>query len=219
MDRLTGSILEDMQKSDTMGINTWISHPLVPTFFVTEVGKRNSGILSAIRTHAEKYRDTPVILKDADYADPDAADPEDFDPIMRKNILVSREELLRGYDRKTVSESLSCRQELQHNFDMHGAVPRRRGTAVYATLLGYLLGYTEVILVGVDIITSRHFGEPVTPENSQPHICEDPSIGVPISAVFLGIKDALFSNGRAALKAVYPSPAFCGEIQEHILEK
>ena len=105
-------------------------------------------------------------------------------------------------------------RRLYRDFE-NGLMPKRRGTAVYAVVLAYLLGFENVVMLGVDLSNGRHFYD----ENDKPisddepvHLCEDDRIGLPISKVILGINDSLFEPENKSLSAFQPSVLFNGEI-------
>lgn len=222
--RLPPGCISAMIDHDTIGINGWLAHPLVPTFYVTENGDMqdcdNAYLIKMLRLRAPSYCGTTMILKDSDYSGKNPLLPNDLPMSYWSNIVLSKEILINGGDRAGIAahlrESLKSGKMLS-DFNSFGIVPKRRGTAVFCIMLGYLLGYREIVLVGVDISNGRHFYElPVDADaNPEPHFCESAKVGTPISQVILGIKDALFTSNGRTLSAISASDVFKGEIPEH----
>lgn len=220
VENLPSVVLMDMfTRGFVFGINGWVYHPVAPALWICEIGEmnchENKSLMDQLFARRGLYHNVPILVKDVDIAsDPVMMLPNHFPEEMIRNVITSREYLIPGGSRADVAAFLLDRESsgrLAEDFKK-GFLPKRRGTAVYAVILAYLLGFKDVVLVGCDMTSARHFYEK---ENPGLHLAEDASLGIPISQVLLGVKDAFFypESGRR-LMAVFPSKAFGGEVQD-----
>lgn len=213
-------ILADMRRNTTIGINGWIRHHFVPDILVFEAipdGSKREDIQFYCDAFIERqldYSSVPIIMKDAETS---AVPVPGFPQSLHQNLVRSTEYMLVARTRGEVAGffdyAKSCRR-LYRDFE-NGLMPKRRGTAVYAIVLAYLLGFENVVMLGVDLDNGRHFydADKTPAAADEPvHLCQDDRIGLPISEVILGINDSLFEAENKSLSAFRPSVFFNGEI-------
>ena len=214
-------IFADMRRNTVIGINGWIHHDFTPDILIFESYADDYPEDAELAEYREsfvqrqlQYSGVPIIMKDAERS---SVPIPGFPKSLYKNIVRSEEYLIVAKSRSEVAgffDYAKATRRLYRDFE-NGLMPKRRGTAVYAVVLAYLLGFETVAMLGVDLSNGRHFydadDKPVS--NDEPvHLCESDKIGLPISKVLLGINDSLFEPENKLLCAFRPSELFNGEI-------
>lgn len=215
VNRLPDKILEDIKKHDSIGVNGWVNHAIVPTFQLFEVMGDQSYYLNTIIQRSADYSNTPKILKCVYRSDGKMLEPNTLPDDFLRSCFITNHAGVSGHDREAICRWLVGNHDRFLQYLDSGVVLNRRGSGVCAMLLGHLLGYTDIILVGMDITDGRHFYLKNEPE--APHPGENPTTDIPVSQIVLGIHDALEHFGKT-LRAVFPSPAFNGGIKSFTVE-
>lgn len=214
-------IFADMRRNTVIGINGWIHHDFTPDILIFESYADDRAEDAELARYRDsfiqkqlQYSGVPIIMKDAERS---SVPLPGFPERLYQNLVRSEEYMIVAKSRGEVAgffDYAKATRRLYRDFE-NGLMPKRRGTAVYAVILAYLLGFETVVMLGVDLSNGRHFydadDKPIS--NDEPvHLCESDKIGLPISKVLLGINDSLFEPENKDLVAFRPSELFNGEI-------
>lgn len=170
INNLTKEEWEEIRNSDSLGFNFWIVHDYVPDFYFFETPStedRRSVLYNLLERRSKEYKKSPIIIKDITGVFSDDLEIPDFTKIPRKysnNLFISRDIRI-PWDKK---DSRSYRKALQF-FDSIGWLKQVDNRVKYnfqtkASLsmmifFGYILGYEEIILCGVDLNNTNYFYE------------------------------------------------------------
>jgi len=159
---LTKDEWKEIGRCDSVGLNFWVLHDFVPTYYCFEEardGDRRDIFYKTLASRVEEFRNTPFIAKDLQ----DAAISFDKIPYqLRDNIYLSvdftvqiggRDDLLQSY-----LKTLGRLGRLKHGRGLHCLYGI---TASISYLLFFALhaGYSRVVLCGVDLSDSKYFYE------------------------------------------------------------
>lgn len=212
------NILRHIKENTLIGMNGWIAHSLIPDMYILErpslKGLESEDvklIRFGLQIKQKAYANVPIIKKDFEGQD----GIEYPIPIsLFDNVIKCKTWLIAGADRAEIFYNLQDKtKKIQKDF-LNNLMPKRRGTAVFAIILAFLLGFKDIRLLGVDMTTNVHFYDDADLPRLDGgcHSCENAKIGCPISQVILGVNDALLKPNKVRLTAFMPSSAFCGEI-------
>lgn len=153
---LTPRQWEQISKCDSVGINFWIIHRHIPNYYVFEVPRTadNEAIfLHDLRARLPAYRQagSMVLLKSETSMGPDC--------LSGISDMAKDSDVTIGIPRYfTVSDTRQFRllMENYEDFTRHlrerhaDAYFRKRASVVFATMLGYEIGFTDIVLCGID---------------------------------------------------------------------
>lgn len=152
-----------IEKNDSIGLNFWIIHDFVSTFYCFEeprvAGGRRSVFYNVLNKKKHQLYKSPFIVKDI------LSSSVSFDcipSIMKKNIYLSfdfdlpvkgDESIMRQYLlelKKT--DRIKCREKIRYNYSITASLS-------YVAFLSLLMGYKNIVFCGVDLSGSSYFYE------------------------------------------------------------
>lgn len=177
-----------MVRETTAGFNFWMKHDFTPSFYVFEPPdeQRDKDMLErTMSMRGPNYLGVPIIVKDADCRD---LDFRILPRYLAESLYVSREYMVKGDCKKSLGQSLSDIRSVGAFIpcDYVHAVPRRRATVAYLVMLGTILGFKKIVLVGLDLKTRNRFFEAANPII---HETADPTEGITVQTVISAIND------------------------------
>ncbi|WP_428909830.1 hypothetical protein [Niallia sp. Krafla_26] len=149
---------EVIKSKDSLGLNFWLYHDFVPTFYVYEESldpNRNSQFYNILNLKKGPYKNTPFIVKDIEYK---GITFKKVPIELRKNLYLSTEMVIFG-DKISFSKFL-IKGYSYINF-INRKNPRvflkKSGSLSYLLLLAENLGYQNIVLCGIDLNNSNYF--------------------------------------------------------------
>ncbi|MEH7494541.1 hypothetical protein [Neobacillus niacini] len=210
----SGKSIEDLtpaqwamiKENDSLGLNFWLYHEFVPTFYVYEESlnvERNNLFYKLLRQKQDMYKDTPFIVKDIEYKG------ITFDSIpseLTKNIYLSTEMVVFG-GKIDFSRFLYRGYLLLSKFNKRNknVLLKRSGSLSYLLFLAENFGYRNIVLCGIDLINSDYFyynpkySVYSVPDNKMKvqnrHLTDVETKGnIPISTVVTNINEQVFKR-------------------------
>lgn len=158
---LTDENWEYISKHDSLGINHWMMHDFVPTYYFFEpcidedLHIHFTGLLDQ---NKEKYINTPFIC-DYKYWNSAGKDFTDFPEEIRRNLYLMAANFLKVKSSVLIELFLNYLYPLfarPYNFD---SIVKYRSSISVALSFGLISGYKELILIGVDLADTQYFWE------------------------------------------------------------
>ncbi len=154
---------EKIRTADTFGINLWLYHEHVPTWFSFEVSREQEEIdlqMKLLRSRLHDYRDTVFFLRDVlklDERFPLWSSDFPFSGISKLYTLAS----LRVAGRGARSLRFYLRWYRRLGYfrprETLWGVPMKRASIFMAISFALLAGYKRIVLCGVDLINTEYF--------------------------------------------------------------
>ncbi|BAQ64488.1 hypothetical protein [Geminocystis sp. NIES-3709] len=149
---------ELIQKHDSIGINFWLIHKFIPTYYMFELGKdldRLNTFLKLINLKSDDYKNVPLIFKDIDN---DLFDISKFPEQVKNNLYVPYKLAIPGFSQKSFTKSLKIINFLKLQ-NKQNLLLAKRASITEAISFGLKLKYKNIILCGVDLNTVEYFYE------------------------------------------------------------
>lgn len=147
---------DTIRDHDTMGLNFWLLHDFVPSFYMFEVGPtpdRTRHFEQFLSERADRYLGVPMIYKDTD------RHSLNLDALPTH--IVSQLRVLNKINLPLDSE---YRMRTALRWCLRLSVPKLTGLQIFgrasivqALALGAVLGYRKIVLAGVDLNNPRYF--------------------------------------------------------------
>lgn len=161
INRMTHEQWKVVENNDSIGFNFWLLHDFVPNYYVLEPigGERGNVLKHNLQHRAKNYRDVPFILKDAARLK-ETAFLENFPLFIRKRLLISRAINIPGTTMAEFTRSIDLLSKKEIPQMLHtGLLLKMRATLSFILFLAYSMGYTKIVLCGVDLNNSTYFFE------------------------------------------------------------
>lgn len=143
-----------INRKDSLGINLWLIHPHIPNFYTFEVPRlyhHQEVMMHNLRIRAKDYRHTAFLFKGGNEFNEkfagtikEIATSDNLSMFIPTYFTVGDESqfvcLLKNYDLITKKLRLSSPD----------ALFRKRASIVFSTMLGYDLGYKDIVFCGID---------------------------------------------------------------------
>lgn len=177
-----------ISKMDSIGLNLWTIHPLIPTYYTFELPRLahvREIMVNNYQNRLADYKKTAVILKAEASYDKEllklisrSSNAENVDLSVPAYCTIANEAqliyLLNNY------HSL----KRKHCFVEHGVFFRKRASVLFATMLGYDLGYKNIVFCGVDgFAGSGYFYHDTTGRGIAPGASVPSPVNQPVGAV------------------------------------
>lgn len=219
----TPEIWNCIREGDTFGLNLWLYHRFVPTYFMFEVPRYQDAadiFFDLVNWRAEDYADTTVIVNDmiaAEDRQPGWAGRIHWDRF--KRVCSVHNVGLPGATEPAMRRWLGWTRMLGWFASRPSTwyLPKRRASMSAAITFGLLAGYKKLVLCGVDLTRTDYFYEaaeyrnlPVPvwqPHNSGTvHSTLDRALNpVPIDEVIYALNDCVVRPVGAELKVALPT--------------
>lgn len=155
---------EIIKRNDTIGVNDWILHDFVPTYYLFEwyrdlnKGKDFSHNLIMRQTD---YTNVPILIKDLLYNDNLDLYFKSVKEIIGKNWFGVFDYIIPGKNENDFRKGIKLLRKLTGftNKMFFSTLHTSRSSIISAIFLGVKLGYSEIVLCGVDLNTSLYFYE------------------------------------------------------------
>jgi hypothetical protein len=219
----TSEMWETIRRGDSFGLNLWLYHRHVPTYFMFEVPRYRDAadiFFALLNWRGADYADTTVIVNDliaAEDRQPGWAAKINWQPFRR--VCSVHNVGLPGATEVGMRRWLDCLRLLGW-FKARPStwyLPKRRASMSAAITFGVLAGYRRIVLCGVDLTRTDYFYEapeyaklPVPvwqPHNTgSVHSTLDRNLNpVPIDEVIYALNDRIVKPGGAELLVALPS--------------
>lgn len=164
INEITDEQWELIEQSDSLGFNYWPIHEHDPTYYVFELPRderdHREKMYQLLEYRADDYAGKPIILKDLRRT----SDELDLDRIpeeLAENMYASGKVSIpwNPEDPSSFDRSLSYLDRLGY-FDERDRVEvnfQKRGSLTYHVLLATMLGYDNIVLLGVDLVDYKYF--------------------------------------------------------------
>lgn len=169
---------DQIDEHDSIGLNFWMTHEFVPTFYVYELSKYRADqetFYDLLSYRREEYTDVPFILKDLGRTVP-LYDVDRIPESIRRSSYLAKEIRIPWVDTDYHVFRRSLRWFNDHGyFDQGGRIRcglKKRASISFLIVLAINMGYRNIVLCGVDMNDSRYFYE----EEREKYECE----GVPL---------------------------------------
>lgn len=155
INKLSEEHWKEIASADSIGLNFWLLHDFVPTFYQFEAprGERKSFFENKIRQNSDRYRDVKFIYKGTDR---DLIDHANIPDEILMNMYLSKKIPIPCENVTRLNRSLKFLAFLRFWRLTEGLLHARASlsTAVY---FGLVMGYKKVVLLGVDLNTIEYF--------------------------------------------------------------
>jgi hypothetical protein len=154
---------DDICRCDSMGINFWLYHDHVPTWFSCEVSRTPADaatLMQVLEKRLPDYQNTAFLLKDIHKLDERYPQWDSEFPLGRICHFYTLHSLsVRGRDAASLRRALrwSRRLGLFKKSDELWALPMKRATVFLALAFGLMAGYRRIVLCGVDLSNTAYF--------------------------------------------------------------
>ena len=165
-----GSILDlseqawqDIRSADSMGINFWLYHEHVPTWFTCEVAREGTAaaaLMQLLEKRLPAYQNTCFLLKDVTKLDERFPAWHELFPLGRVKHLYTLASLsVKGRNARALRFYLRWYRRLglfRQSEELWG-VPMKRATIFMAMSFALMAGYKRIVLCGVDLSNTDYF--------------------------------------------------------------
>lgn len=142
---MTKSHWAEVARADSLGLNSWLIHDFVPTFYTTEESHKHEAFIHNLGVKADQYRDVPFIFKEM----PLVKRPV---PAMARlrNKFVSVEYGIKGWGAEPFAKMLRG-LGASGFLDLPFVSPTKSASVDWSLFFARRLGYKTVVLCGVDL--------------------------------------------------------------------
>lgn len=214
INKITEEQWDEINENDSMGINFWLIHDFVPTYYMFELSsklERESVLIDLLNKKSSDYKNTLFIIRQIDQIFKKTKKKElDFYSLpesIRNNIFIPYEFDIPSINKDNLEKSIQLINKCKIN-TVKNLLLSKRASLSEAICFGFKMGYKKIILCGVDLNNTKYFYEensyyknklPIPPnnQNSATHKTLDPNHGsVTIDCVISKINDFLLKpNG------------------------
>lgn len=177
---------EDIRAADSFGMNLWLYHEHVPTWFSFELGREEAEIalqLKLLRKRLPDYRNTAFLLRDIPKLDERFPGWTERFPLTEiANLYTPASLSIRGRSASALRLYLRFYRlcGLFRRSETLWGVPMKRASIFMAMSFGLMAGYKRIVLCGVDLGNSDYFyndaryaGQDVLPAPAAPVTAEE----------------------------------------------
>lgn len=147
-----------INSNDSLGINFWLIHDFIPTYYMFESTKNIERINVLLKLFALKktqYQHTPLILKNIEYGFPDF---HKFPPSLLPNLYVPYKLNIPGSNSFTFQKSLQSILFLRLN-QITNLLLMKTASLSMAISFAFSVGYKKIVFCGVDLNNTKYFYE------------------------------------------------------------
>jgi len=161
---LSNTQWDEIERCDSLGFNFWPIHNHIPTYYAFElphdVRDYRETIYQILAHRASDYEEVPIIVKDL-WRTRDELEMDRFPNCLQSNTYISCDMSIpwNPGDRSSFDQSLSYLARLGY-FDETNRVGlnfKKRGSLCQHTLMAAMLGYEDIVYLGVDLNDSEYF--------------------------------------------------------------
>ena len=228
INNISGKQWEHIQKNDTIGTNYWILHDFTPSYFLFELEKGQSSRKEYfIQCLSDKKSKIKKIYFNYKYAN--SVDVE-INNIIRgsRNVFFPDYLTIPGYKLKEFQKSLDMFKKFRDIPLLSHQLSYKRSSITIAISICYALGFSNIVLCGVDLINTKYFYESeyykkkysgfVNNQVGQVHLSMDEEVHpLTIDKVILSINDQLLKPNGVILSTIDDSPLFEGHLPKYSL--
>lgn len=145
-----------IKSKDSIGLNFWLYHKFIPNFYCYEEGdddERNNIFYKNLKLKEEEYKSVIFLVKSIQWH---GLDYSSIPKKLIKNHKISTEIEAFSSSRKEMIKFYN-KLKIRHTKTLVQA----RASISYLIYLGYLLGYKEIVLCGVDLNNTKYFFEDI----------------------------------------------------------
>lgn len=149
---------EHISSQDSIGFNLWIAHDFIPSFYMFQLGFKNNHI-DIFFDKLNKYQNIPFILRGSMFAKNGIEDKKTFSFLNQVILYYLCEYPIHSTCSIPIYklfEYLDCMGFMTHG-SISKFIPKFRCTLCLLIMLGYQMGYKNIILCGFDMIKDDHF--------------------------------------------------------------
>lgn len=145
-----------VKAADSVGVNNWVFHDFVPTYYVLETPQRTeqfSFFKEELNKKAEAYKNVPFFVQYVHYSK--SKNHLDDVKIDSSKIFYNV-----PYMPNTLNTSIIKKMLKQWNAKQNKTLEdliHYSGSLSYIIMMGVILGYKEIVLLGVDLNDNRYF--------------------------------------------------------------
>ncbi len=242
INELTEREWNQINENDSIGLNFWLTHDFVPTFYVYELSKYESDretFYQLLDYKEDDYSDVPFIMKDTARTFPHC-DPTRIPDTLLNNTYLCKSIRIpwKNMDYEVFTRSLHWFNKREY-FSQGGRIScglQKRASISFLIFLAMNMGYDKIVLCGVDMNDSKYFyeeerdkyerkGVPLRDmsdpdrEESQVHRTNDPAIYRPIfENVLYKLNDKLLCPNGVELYTSSTSSAIHPKIPKYDFE-
>lgn len=150
---------ELIKKHDSMGINFWLIHDFVPTYYMFEPTRdmqRLNTFLKLIELKTDDYKQIPFLVKDVEHYS--HLNLSKFPDAIKPNLYVPYKFSLPGNNELSLTKSLKL-TALLNLYKIKSLLLFKRASLSTAISFGFKMGYKEIVLCGVDLNNTQYFYE------------------------------------------------------------
>ena len=146
-------------ESNSIGINFWLIHEFVPTYYMFETVKHNSDrlkvLFNLLDLKSRDYVNTPFLVKNIESGHLNLSEiPES----LKANLYVPYKIVIPGFRQSTFSRSLNLINILKLH-EVSNFLFFKRASISQAISFGLKMKYKEIVLCGVDLNNTQYFYE------------------------------------------------------------
>lgn len=160
INELTKEQWKIIKDNDSMGLNFWLIHDYIPTYYMFENGDdadRSQILKELINIKSKKYKNTPFILKHIR--------PKNIDLYLSDLPQEIRQNFVSGYEFRlpgNLNSSLDKSVKFSNTFDLNridNLLFYRRASISQAISFALKMKYENIVLCGVDLNNTKYFYE------------------------------------------------------------
>ncbi len=154
---------DDIRRCDSLGINFWLYHEHVPTWFSCEVSRTPADAAAMMKLLAQRmpdYQNTAFLLKDIHRLDERYPQWSSEFPLSTIQHLYTLHTLsVKGRDTASLRRSLRWYRRLGYfnPSETLWGIPMKRATIFLALSFAVMAGYKRIVLCGVDLNNTAYF--------------------------------------------------------------
>jgi len=153
---LTQEEWASISSHDSIGFNSWMHHPFVPTYYCMETPMKSEHFdlnIAALNRKKEEYSQVPFIIQYQHYL----KSPNTFErlELPKENYYWNAPLMPYTTNERLLNRVLNWwknKHELNMSWVLHYA-----GSISYLISMGYLMGYKKIVLLGIDLNNSDYF--------------------------------------------------------------
>jgi len=158
VNHLTQEQWEIIKTHDSLGINFWLIHEFVPTYYMFEPTKnieRMNVLLELFALKKTQYQQTPIILKNIEYG---FLHFDQFPASLLSNLYIPYKLNIPGSNSFTFKKSLQSILFLNLN-QINNLLLMKTASLSMAISFAFFSGYKKIIFCGVDLNNTKYFYE------------------------------------------------------------
>tara|TARA_Y100000782_G_scaffold112906_1_gene144267 strand:+ start:360 stop:1262 length:903 start_codon:yes stop_codon:yes gene_type:complete len=153
---LTDKDWDLIAQHDSIGVNNWVYHPFVPTYFVMETAKYEeqfNHVKESFQLRKEEYKNVPFIIQYQHFVE--TGFKYDDIGLQPEMIYYNAPYMPRTTSGNVIKRMLRYWNNISPKNFSH--LIHYSGSLSYVLMMGAIMGYKEIVLIGVDMNDPRYF--------------------------------------------------------------